>query len=151
MKRRTKPRYIYALYENGKEVFRGTYNDICENIGEINNSLGWYETRGCKLFGKYEVKKVGKNTDTGERLPRIFPDAKKLDTLDYLLMHLNQYGNTILNSNRSEQDVIKYIRQLKRKGINCTYRLAVDRLPARRVRNPKRRRAEERFWVIERV
>lgn len=137
---------LYGLYENGKEVFRGSTEEIKDKFGDFHTTLGWYETAGCRLFKKYHVKVLGIYEEKKVEKPK--PAIQKPDVYEYLVYHLMRYGNTVLNASH---DVEKYVRKLKKNGIECKFYKAMDRDPAKRVRNPMKRKDQSWFWVIYRL
>ena len=113
---------IYGLYENDELVFKGTAREILDKYDIRQDNLWVYVGRGIKLFGKYRINKLDDEQITPPKKEHKKRLTKYEKDLDYLIRHLREYGNTLLNYKPN-----KYIEDLKAVGLDCTYRKAYER------------------------
>lgn len=119
---------IYELYDDGKLIFTGDRFKCAKVIGININKLTRYETHnGKKILNRYTLKPIGKEQRLNLIDTKIIPNTKKIDkqnknkTMEYLLKHLREYGNTVLNNNPE-----RYLKALRENGLDCTYRKVLE-------------------------
>lgn len=54
-------------------------------------------------------------------------------TLDYLIRHLSEYGNTVMPQNKKAED---YLDVLREKGFDCIVRVVPEIIEGKRSRHP---------------
>jgi len=119
---------IFDVYEGDKLIFSGNQTQIRTRFGLYKGiSIHNYARKGIKLFRRYTIVDTEK---VEEKKPKII-DKKELD---YLLFHLEHYGNTI-----THKDLNDYVDILKNNGFNV-----------RIIEHPKSGN-ERRWWYVERT
>ena len=107
---------IYEVYipETNEVVFTGTSRQIAAKFNVSYANIYMYKKK-CKLCRKYQTRYVG-DIDVPNEKPKKM--SKHERTLEYLIKHLNLYGNVYLN-----EDPDKYLDELKKLG----YRVKIDK------------------------
>lgn len=128
----------YILFEQGREVLRGTRQRICDFLGISPNGdiYRGAEHRGYVLI----LKKVTE------------AEYLEMERLEYLRRHLLAFGNTCLGTIVSEEELQRLLKKLKFEGIECTYRAIEDRYEDPMLNKTKKQRKRGRYWwVIEKI
>ena len=108
--------YTYKVYDvDDNLVFQGSTNEVCYHFHIGLCSLYSYYGRGSKIGGIYRVERVQIDKETKQPIKK---PSKYEKTLDYLIRHLEEYGNVYLNEEPS-----KYLDELKKKG----YKVKIDK------------------------
>ena len=105
---------MFAVYDNGEEIFQGTAYEIREAIETIatKDQLYTYEKTGHRLYGRYTFKDIGKKYVEKKDPPKKKKTPKHDMELEYLVTNLRLYGNTCFK-NRGE----RYKKELEDLGI----------------------------------
>ena len=101
---------MYGIYDNDELIFKGSSNEVADMFNLQNASLYTYYSKGIKIKGKYAVKKL-------EYIKPVKPSVtiikknKHQQTLEYLISHLERYGNVY-----SKENPESYIDELNSQG-----------------------------------
>ena len=107
--------YTYKVYDaDDNLVFQGSTRDVCYEFNIALCSLYSYYGRKSKIGGIYRVERVQLDEETKQPIKK---PSKYEKTLDYLIRHLDRYGNVYLNENPE-----KYLKELEKNG----YKVKVD-------------------------
>lgn len=102
----------YEIYDSDNNlVFTGNHNEVCEQFNLEMNSLYAYYCRGSKIAGEYTVKRIIYETEK-EKVKRVLTEREK--TIDYIVRHLEYYGNVYVKKDPSE-----YLDELEKLGYKC--------------------------------
>lgn len=124
---------VYGIYEGDKLVFKGTSTELKNEHKEFEKlCFSYYASGEYLMLSKYKVKVLGtqkiKRIINTKPMPKVNKHAK---TLEYLIKHLSDYGNTVLC-----EDPKHYREELKEIGIEFTCRLVKE---------------GGKHWVLERI
>lgn len=115
---------LFAVYEDGKQLYKGSAIE-CMNFLDLTSKdiVYSYARNKQTLYGKYIFKRAGERVSEGNQkvLKKQKQEKPKLtkheEKLNYLVFHLNLYGNTIIKG-----DPKSYLHELKQQGINVSIR-----------------------------
>lgn len=109
----------FVMYEDGKEVFRGTAIEIEKAYEEIESRdrVYAYAKLGTNLYGKYTFKDAGKRFVPDEKEKKPKKVSKHDKELEYLVTHLRIYGNVFFHKRAD-----RYKKELEEMGIRFTTR-----------------------------
>ena len=104
--------HLYGIYNlEGQLLFEGNAKE-CENKFNVpSTSLYWYSRNDMTLYKSYKVKINGVWQKKEEERP--LPKPMKEQRLEYLIRHLDRYGNVYVNP-KWKPDT--YIEELRKKG-----------------------------------
>ena len=104
--------YLFEIYDPEENlIFVGNTNEVCEQFNIQLNSLYAYYSRRSKIGGIYTVKRI-EVENPKKVMPRI--PTKEEQMMDYIIRHLNYYGNVYMKHDPSE-----YLDELKKLGYRC--------------------------------
>ena len=110
----------YELFENDKYIGKGTSEEVAKMIGCTRSTVNSYAIYNKLIYGKYKVVKVDTKLVEIEYQRNYKPKTEFNDnTLDYLVRHLKEYGNTVM-PNKVKPD--KYLEPLREMGLDCLVR-----------------------------
>lgn len=119
------PRYLYKVYEGKKLIAKGDSFDLGDKFGVNPQTIKNAALYNKLLLHQYTVKQSGFIKAKPKVLPKKkakpIKKTKKELTLEYLLHNLDIYDNTILVC----KDPDTYVKLLKEKGIDVTYRRSI--------------------------
>lgn len=105
---------LYGVYDNGVLIYSGTSSQIAKEYKLKQSSMYTYTHSNAKLKSMYDVRVL--NEIYEEK-----PKNRYEKTLDYLVRHLLEYGNTVINKHPEI-----YINDLKKMGIKVKVRKVVS-------------------------
>ena len=104
---------FFEIYDDGNLIFKGKGKDVSYQFNIAENTLYNYYCYGHKIGKRYDVKKVHV-----EPIKEVKEPKRKLtkheETINYIVWHLNQYGNVYVN-----HDPTPYLKELKELGYDC--------------------------------
>lgn len=125
----------YVVYDlEGRKIAEGSPTPLAEAFGVTRSSLINSGRYGYLMKKKYVVTAVGrsiekrpvrsrkKHQEKMEEIRGKEEAPQEQTTLDYLEKHLKWFGNTCLGY-MPKEDVQKYLRQLRRRGIKARAKL----------------------------
>ena len=137
---------IYEVYEadTGKVVYKGTTRQIASKYNVSYANIFMYKKK-CKMCRKYYIRYTGE-CKAAEKKPK---KTKHEKTLEYLIAHLNTYGNVYSKDNPElymkelndmgykvkvdkyimpEYDDLKFDGSAKRRKVKCSTDYVITRL-----------------------
>ena len=110
----------YKLVKDGEIVKVGTKYEISRLLHVSCRKIEDVQTK--KWFGDFYVEKM----ENENEIKKIKENEEKKETMEYLIKHLNAYGNTVLNI-KQKKNMPFYEKKLKEKNKKIRWRVAVDR------------------------
>ena len=110
---------IFELYEDDRFVMKGTVEDLAERLIISDSAIYMAAKSGTLLFKRFSVKQVGvvyENKQTTKPIPNHRKKSKHQEKLEYLIWHLNHYGNTSIKGDPKE-----YQKELQELGIDIYF------------------------------
>ena len=95
----------YGVYNlDGELIYRGDVDDIVTSLDTKRNTVYVAVKNGFKVKRKYYVREIGTKKTMYE------------EQLDYLIRHLDRYGNTVIPSGKKPSD---FLEELEKRGYIC--------------------------------
>lgn len=117
---------ICDVIEDGQVVFRGTYVEIADFLGTTKKAVRTGANYKRKFKSKYWVVYSGWRIEEIKKKevvkkPEVRKPTKFEAKLDYMIRHLNEYGNTVTNTNPEP-----YLQELVNRGYLVGFRKVRD-------------------------
>lgn len=142
--------YKFEIYDpEDNLIFIGNTNEVCEQFNLQLNSLYSYYCRNSKIGGMYTVKRI--ETEKPKKVIPTKPTKEEL-MMDYIIMHLDKYGNVFINN-----DTTDYLDRLNKMGYKCKidkYQVIDDAeiiISENCLNNRKRKRRYKTDYVLTRI
>ena len=104
---------VFKLFEDGEMIMRGTAAQIADRLVMCPENVYIAAKQGMKLFKVFTVQEDGYDCEE-KKIPELkVKKTKHQEKLEYILWHLQHYGNTSIKGNPKE-----YIDELEREGFH---------------------------------
>ena len=140
---------LFAVCRDGKEVFRGTMQEVCQKFGVSSSSV--YDCSRNKKVTRtgYRIDHVGYQKLTFSKEPKEPKPIKKdasieNNPLEFLKWHLKVYGNTSV-----QFDPVPYLPDLSDLGLNCRVKEIPDYVETSRVTKRGRKPKQRYHYLVE--